>query len=122
VFGAGLGLIENALLIKNVDVGINYHLNTAPNQEDLLAATFGCSIPSPFSWKIAGWIDGVRIEGGPALKVENNSTIGSAFAIGVVSKPVTFGFTYAAVSMQIMYVGYTPISYQDGVGVRLIVQ
>ena len=122
MFGLGLGLIENALLIKNVDVGINYHLNVTRNQEDLLSATFGCSLPSFFPWKIAGWIDGVRIEGGPALNVENNSSIGSAFAVGVVSKPVTFGFTYAAVSLQIMYVGYTPISYQDGVGLRLIVQ
>jgi hypothetical protein len=120
LIGLGKGLFEEGLLIKNVDVRIQYHFNVGPLREDVLATPVGGCLINPIPSKLAAWIKGIRIEGGPAVMFGDNPSFGFAFAMGLASNAIPMGFTYASATFEVVYFGYTPERDLHGVGLRCI--
>ncbi len=120
VFGLGKGLMEEALLIKNIDIRIQYHFNAGLIRQDVLATPFGGTIINPISSKLGSLIKGIRVESGPALMLGEDPSFGIAFAFGLASNAIPLGFTYAAATFEIVYFGYTPTNDIHGAGLRVI--
>lgn len=120
IIGIGKGLLEDALLIKNVDVRMQCHFNAGLLQEDVIATPVGGTLINPILSKLASLLKGIRVEGGPALMLGEDPSFGFAFALGLTSNSIPMGFTYAAASFEIIYFGYTPENDIHGIGLRVI--
>jgi hypothetical protein len=98
--GLGYGIFDDLLLVKNVSVATTFMPSFHEVNHRLLTVTAGLGVDLPGN----GWPKALRLEGGGAFGLGKDfDDFGPVFAIGLDSKVIPLGFTYAGISWRLQY-------------------
>ncbi len=117
--GLGYGIFDDLLLVKNVSVAATFMPSFYEVNDRLLTTTAGLDFDLPGN----GWPKALRLEGGCAIGLgENLKDFGPIFALGLDSKVIPIGFTYAGVSWRLQYQWFSLDQPVSGPTLILILQ
>jgi hypothetical protein len=98
--GLGYGFFDDLLLVKHVSIAAAFMPSFHEADDRLLALTGGLGVDLPGN----GWPQTVRLDGGLAIGLgEEFDDLGPVFALGLDSKVIPLGITYAGVRWRIQY-------------------
>ena len=115
----GYGFFDDLLLVKNVSVAAAFMPSFHEADDCLLALTGGLGVDLPGN----GWPQTIRLDGGLAIGLgEEFNDLGPVFALGLDSKVIPLGVTYAGVSWRVQYQWFSLDPPLSGPAVDLIIQ
>jgi hypothetical protein len=117
--GLGYGIFDDLLLVKNVSVAASYMPSFHEADDRLLALTGGLGVDLPGN----AWPQTIRLDGGLAIGLgEEFNDIGPVFALGLDSKVIPLGVTYAGVSWRVQYQWFSLDRPLSGPALTLVLQ
>jgi len=117
--GLGYGIFDDLMLVKNVSVAATFMPSFHEVNDRLLTATAGLDFDLPGN----GWPKALRLEGGCAVGLgENLKDFGPVFALGLDSKVIPLGVTYAGMSWRLEYQWFSLDQPVSGPTLILILQ
>ena len=118
-FGLGYGILDDLFLVKNVSVATTFLPSFHEVNNRLQTLTGGLDVDLPGN----GWPQAIRLEGGGAIGWGGNlDDFGPVFVLGLDSKVIPLGFTYAGLSCRLQYQWFSLDRPVSGPALILILQ
>jgi hypothetical protein len=117
--GLGYGFYDDLLLVKNVSIAATYMPSFHEADDRLLTLTGGLGVDLPGN----AWPSTIRLDGGLAIGLgEEFNDLGPVFSLGLDSKVIPLGVTYAGVSWRVQYQWFSLDRPLSGPAFNLIFQ
>lgn len=117
--GLGYGLWDDLLLIQNISVAAAFMPSFHEPDHRLLTGSLGLDFDLPGE----AWLKALRLEGGVAFGLGHSfNDFGPLFAIGLDSRVMPLGFTYAGATWRLKYQWFSLDTPVSGPALEIILQ